>query len=97
MLFHIAPGNPVRDTLKAESRKEPIENGRRMARGDSLIQTRVTNFLVDLIEERQGSADCTDGADQSIGIFVWFRKTAGRGSQPCCPLPQRLLRTRASS
>jgi hypothetical protein len=51
MLFDVDPGNPVRDTLKAERRKEPIENGRRIARRDRLIQTRATNFFVDLIEE----------------------------------------------
>jgi hypothetical protein len=51
MLLHVAPGYPVRDTLKAKRRKKPIENGRRIARRDSLIQTRVTNFFVDLIEE----------------------------------------------
>ena len=51
MLFHVVPGNPVRDTLKAERREEPIENGWRIARRDSSIQTRVTNFFVDLIEE----------------------------------------------
>jgi hypothetical protein len=51
MLVHVAPGNPVRDALKAERRKEPIENGRRIARRGGLIQTRMTNFFVDLIEE----------------------------------------------
>jgi hypothetical protein len=51
MLVHVAPGNPVRDTLKAKRRKEPVENGRRVVRRDSLIQTRLTNFFVDLIEE----------------------------------------------
>lgn len=51
MLLHVAPGNSVRDTLKAERRKEPIENGRRIARRDSLIQTRVSNFFVDLTEK----------------------------------------------
>ena len=51
MLFHVAPGNLVGDPLKAERREKPIENGRRIARRNSLIQTRVTNFFVDLIEE----------------------------------------------
>jgi len=51
MLLHVAPSNTVRDTLKAERRKDPIENGRRIARRDSLIQTRLTNFFVYLIEE----------------------------------------------
>jgi len=51
MLLHVAPGNPVRDALKAECREEPIENGLRVARRDSLIQTRLTNFFVYLIEE----------------------------------------------
>ena len=51
MPFHVAPGNPIRDTLEAERRKEPIENGWRIARHDSFRQTRLTNFLVYLIEE----------------------------------------------
>jgi hypothetical protein len=51
MLLHVAPGNPVRDTLKAKRRKEPVENGLRIARRDSSIQTRLTNFFVDFIEE----------------------------------------------
>ena len=51
MLLHVTPGNPVRDALKAKRRKEPIENGRRIARRESLIQTRLTNFFIDLIEE----------------------------------------------
>jgi len=51
MLLHVASGNSIRDSLKAERCKEPIENGRRLARRDSLIQTRMTNFFVDLIEE----------------------------------------------
>ena len=70
MLFDVDPGNPVRDTLKAERRKEPIENGTRIARYEGLIQTRVKNFFVDLIEERHGSCDGTDSADQSVGVFV---------------------------
>lgn len=52
MLLHVIPGNLVGDTLKAERRKEPIENGRRFARRDSLIQTRVSNLVVDLIGQR---------------------------------------------
>lgn len=63
MLLHVVPGNPVRDPLKAEGRKEPIENGRGNTRCDSLVQTRVTNFLVDLIEEGQRSSDSTDRPD----------------------------------
>jgi hypothetical protein len=51
MLLHVAPGNPVRDPLKAERCEKPIENGPRIARHDSLNQTRVMNFFVDLIEE----------------------------------------------
>lgn len=51
MLLHVAPGNPVRDALKAECRKEPIENGRGIARRDGLIQTRVTIFLLDLFKK----------------------------------------------
>jgi hypothetical protein len=52
VLLHVAPGNSVRDALKAERREEPIENGSRIARHDSFIQACVTDFLVDLIEER---------------------------------------------
>ena len=51
MFLHVASGDPVRDPLKAERGKKPIENGRRIPRSDSLIQTRVTNFFVDLNEE----------------------------------------------
>ena len=89
MLFHVGPGNPVRDTLKAKRCKEPIENRRRIARGNSLIQTRLTNLAVDLIQKRQGSRECTDTADQSVGVFVGVRKVVGRSSLPCRLLPQR--------
>ena len=52
MLFDVAPGNPVRDALKAKRRQEPVKNRWRIARRDSVIQTSVTDFFVNLIEER---------------------------------------------
>src|SRR5437868_2025149 len=52
MLLHVVTGNLVGDPLEAERREEPIDNGGRIARRDSLIEPRLTNLLVDLIEQR---------------------------------------------
>lgn len=51
MLLHVAPRGAVGDTLKAERRQEPIEDRRRIAQRDCLIQARLTKFVIDLIDQ----------------------------------------------
>lgn len=82
MLCYVAPGNPVRDILKTEGRNEPSENRWLIARRDSLIRARLTNFCVDLIEERQRDPATvqTERIKASASFVSW--KVSERGSQP---------------
>ena len=78
MLLDVCAGNPVRDPLVAERRKKPVEDRRRMAKGDSRIHASLEGFGVDLVEKGHRPRQSADGSNKNAGALKlvggWPRK-----------------------
>ena len=76
MLTHIFPSGLVGNSLKAECPEEPIEDRWCVVLLNGLPQPGTPDFVVDVIEEGEGTCKFTDGSDEQHGAFSQIARLA---------------------
>lgn len=65
MFCHVVAGDTVGDTLKAEGRHQPIENGRSVAMRDRLNQSSFSGLGIDFVKKGHRTCDGANGVNQA--------------------------------